>query len=616
MSESWTKTEVELLRRLYPDRTISVTEISSTLKKGVKAVHSKARRLGISRKAWTQADDDYLKNNYHRDEDVIRSIARALNRTERAVISRASRLGLLDQVNVWTDDEIELLRQIYLDPNYSVEMIQAALPGRTYNAIMTRAGILGLGSRRRAGLVRKHDFDLDYFESIDTPEKAYWLGFIYADGSLAPNNTLRIGLHKEAKKHLTKFAKAVGYTGKIRGPDKDGRYDLDLTSKKFAEDLRDKGVVENKTFIVRYPDFLSRELNRHFIRGVFDGDGTITTHKSRYRERVYEAPFMAIVGGAPRFLREVVSILSQEVGVKRVKTIQRKVRGESTGTWAFSYTGAPSLRVRDYLYHGATVFMESKRERFFSFDYGSSRPHDKLLQTERLKDLVESRGGKLLSEYSGYDGVVKLRCSRGHKWETAYKNLVAGKGWCGKCTKLEQRQRRLAKSEKPVHKALAEKGWSLISEYEGRTKEITVRCEHGRDFSGICRTIIAEGAVCPCNRGNTLESGLQNLRIRLKKLGWTLRSDYTGFFDKVTVQCKHGKQFRRVAGNIKPSSKCPCERKSSSGPKNVYPTASGRWYVYLSLGGQHVHLGTFDTVEEARNARDSARENFRSHSQD
>lgn len=32
---------------------------------------------------------------------------------------------------------------------------------------------------------RRHTLDATYFDQIDTPEKAYWLGFVWADGGLS-----------------------------------------------------------------------------------------------------------------------------------------------------------------------------------------------------------------------------------------------------------------------------------------------------------------------------------------------------------------------------------------------------------------------------------------------
>ena len=61
-----------------------------------------------------------------------------------------------------------------------------------------------------------HTFNKDYFEEIDTEEKAYWLGFIYADGSINPSkNGLEISLKYSDKTHLQKFKKSIKYSRDI-----------------------------------------------------------------------------------------------------------------------------------------------------------------------------------------------------------------------------------------------------------------------------------------------------------------------------------------------------------------------------------------------------------------
>jgi len=402
-----------------------------------------------------------------------------------------------------------------------------------------------------------------------------------------------------------KFAKAVDYYGPVRGPNPEGRYDLDIGHPKFAADLRDKGVIEAKTFKVKYPPFLSQELNRHFIRGVFDGDGTITTHRSRYKETIYESPFMAIVGGVPEFLREIVRILASEVGVKNVKVLQRSVRGEKTGTWAFSYTGAPAMRIRDYLYRDADTFMECKREKFFSFDYSQKRPHDTKLQNDRLKAMIESKGGTLRSDYEGYYGRVKVECDRGHVWRSRYSIVKAGK-WCPKCRDERNVERTLRRGKQHLERCLEERGWRLESEYLGLTNDVSIRCQHGVVFAVKAGTATTDTALCDCDRTNTLEHGRARLERLLKTKGWKLASEYTGFFKYVEVVCQHGDRFRRIAGNIKPGSKCECEKRGSSSYVGVYLLPSGRWQAQVRRDGRLVRIGTFDDPEEAARARDDA----------
>lgn len=127
-------------------------------------------------------------------------------------------------------------------------------------------------------------FDQHYFDVIDTPAKAYWLGFLYADGCNQPNtNTVHITLKADDSSHLEKAALAIEYPPqnikKYSSKLGDREYPtaaLRLHSKYLCSQLIKLGCPPAKSFIVQYPDWLDTSLNHHFIRGLFDGDGCIT----------------------------------------------------------------------------------------------------------------------------------------------------------------------------------------------------------------------------------------------------------------------------------------------------------------------------------------------------
>ena len=506
--------------------------------------------------------------------------------------------------NAWSKGEDNLLTEIYLKPGFEPKDIMERLPNRTWTAIVLRASHLQLGSRRKQGFVRKYKFDFNFFEQIDNAEKAYWLGFIFADGSLR-HNTLRFGLVVEGKIHLQKLASILHYTGPLRYYPSVGSWNLELTHPKFAKDLRDKGVVERKTWLVSYPNFLPKTLHRHFIRGVFDGDGSITTGTTKYRDRIYKTPYMNICGAVPEFLQAIVDILSSEVGVGQVKVSRRKYRGQQTGTWAFSYSGTPSLRIRDYLYKEGGVYMNCKRDAFYSFGYSSKRPQDKQHQYERVNNLVQEKGGTLLSDYAGYRQQITIRCKEGHVWKTKVRTLKEG-AWCPKCRDKKSALKHLQVGKGNLLKWIASKGWQLLSDYKGNEENIMLKCEHGKTFTMMARSVKYEHAQCDCIRTNTLSYGKSKLINYLKEKGWELVSDYNGTFEYVKLRCQHGKDFSRLPANLKSYSKCECIKTAGSGFRGVYLTHSGMWQARIRHNGNEIFLGTFPTKEQSAKMRDKA----------
>lgn len=138
---------------------------------------------------------------------------------------------------------------------------------------------------RRAGReiikCKRYKINQDFFETIDTEEKAYWLGFISADGCVT-NRHLRIQLALKDEGHLEKFTKSINSNHPIQRNDRYCPvYDkirfgnlLIIANKKLVSDLKDKGVIQNKSLVLE-PYFVPTELERHYWRGFIDGDGCL-----------------------------------------------------------------------------------------------------------------------------------------------------------------------------------------------------------------------------------------------------------------------------------------------------------------------------------------------------
>lgn len=135
------------------------------------------------------------------------------------------------------------------------------------------------------------DYNNRYFQYIDTPEKAYWLGFIYADGYVVENKENRnhevgIELNGVDTEHLQKFADTLGKGIIVKHRDSrdrviDGNFVkggidnafIRIFSAPMFRDLTNHGVVPNKTYKDDLPIF--NEYFIDFLRGFFDGDGSV-----------------------------------------------------------------------------------------------------------------------------------------------------------------------------------------------------------------------------------------------------------------------------------------------------------------------------------------------------
>lgn len=164
---------------------------------------------------------------------------------------------------------------------------------------------------------RKYHFNLDFFETIDTEEKAYWLGFLYADGYVSHTGYIRIALQEQDLEHIKKFRTAIEANEvTIKHNQKTKSYSIDCCSIKMARDLAKKGCFQNKSLTLTFPieDIVPNHLIHHFMRGYFDGDGCISGTKT---------PSFSVLG-TKDFLDKYEDILINNIKCKKNKRIHKK----------------------------------------------------------------------------------------------------------------------------------------------------------------------------------------------------------------------------------------------------------------------------------------------------
>lgn len=130
---------------------------------------------------------------------------------------------------------------------------------------------------------RKYYFDEKYFDKIDDEHKAYWLGFIYADGCHnIKKHSLSIVLQEQDSDLLWDFYKDIR-CDKIVQRYYNYKYhrfyaSVYIQHPHLTQALLNKGVFQNKSFKITFPseNVIPKELLRHFVRGYFDGDGSIS----------------------------------------------------------------------------------------------------------------------------------------------------------------------------------------------------------------------------------------------------------------------------------------------------------------------------------------------------
>jgi hypothetical protein len=149
-------------------------------------------------------------------------------------------------------------------------------------------------------IYRHHpNIKIDYFKDIDTKEKAYWLGFIYADGFITRDrNILRFGMGISEKDEIIidKFCKAIDLNPNYKQyVHQDNTVRIRIANNRFSKNLENHGVIvgSEKSKNIKLPELKNTDLDLAFLLGHFDGDGTtgtsrITTGSKQFLEQIIE----------------------------------------------------------------------------------------------------------------------------------------------------------------------------------------------------------------------------------------------------------------------------------------------------------------------------------------
>lgn len=237
----------------------------------------------------------------------------------------------------------------------------------TINAFFRRHRIESFGTQYRA--------NFRYFKEIDCEEKAYFLGFIFADGCIH-RNSLIIGLSSVDKEILIKFKKIMNSNHKIA----DGQtvcslnnavtyYSrLVITHKYLIKDLIKCGVDYRKTETMIFPK-ISDDLIRHFIRGYFDGDGSFSVYNSfNKKKNISEVKYTFSLEGTPPFLESVRSYIDKSLDLSINSKLRYRNKGSNSCVCSLRTSGkARTLKFLNWIYSDSSIYLDRKYNKWLHY---------------------------------------------------------------------------------------------------------------------------------------------------------------------------------------------------------------------------------------------------------
>lgn len=204
--------------------------------------------------------------------------------------------------------------------------------------------------------IKMQKYDKQFFNIIDTQKKAYWLGFILADGCIykksnsKDSHIFEFRLATKDYSHLEKFCQDIKTNTKPRINNNRAR--LFLCYSELCKSLISKGCIPRKTFVLVFPKFLKKQLYSHFIRGYWDGDGSVYRNKSFIGWNLV---------GNKAFLENVAKILRK---VSKAKLTVFKVKR----SYLISCYGRFKIfKILDWLYKNSKIHLDRKYQRYILY---------------------------------------------------------------------------------------------------------------------------------------------------------------------------------------------------------------------------------------------------------
>ena len=202
---------------------------------------------------------------------------------------------------------------------------------------------------------RRYNFNQKYFDKIDTKNKAYLLGFIWADGSIG-NNTLSIILHEKDNEILEFFKKKLETETNITKVKNKPHNRISICSKYMVNSLLKLGCNYNKTFNLKMPN-LKDELMSHFIRGFMDGDGGIHIQTRINKKKEIRKYLSVYFVGTIDMMNSLNNIFNTSYNINLHNNAYHLKIGKQKDC----------LRILNWIYLDAELYMSRKYEKYIEF---------------------------------------------------------------------------------------------------------------------------------------------------------------------------------------------------------------------------------------------------------
>lgn len=317
----------------------------------------------------------------------------------------------MSQKRTYTKEETDLMIKMYKDGETYKKI--ADIIHTKQSKVSSYLKSMGYGKRPKNTL-KYHDFlsasrknkvDENFFDTINTELKAYWLGFLYADGYVhkkydkngkEKGGSIELTLKSDDKYHIQNFLDDINSSATIADKTitlEDKKYNANRTcvsSIKMVNDLIKHGCFEKKSLILQPPTTVPEELINHFIRGYFDGDGCVCFYPENYN-------YTYSILGTKDFLEFIVD--------KANLTSYKIISFENKKCFELrTYSKKCAEIFHNYLYENKSIYLERKYQKSLAMMKWCGL-NDGRTYTQKMADLLDCKlffDDKNISDFDCY----------------------------------------------------------------------------------------------------------------------------------------------------------------------------------------------------------------------
>lgn len=262
-----------------------------------------------------------------------------------------------NEINIYKEE----IRRLYYDERMSLEKVASTI-GINMHTIWSAMKRWSFECRN-LGDSHNLQFDKKFFDVIDTEQKAYFLGFIAADGNVH-KKTFQIGLNKRDEHILLSLKEALKAEYNVK-TEREVVRRFTITNPYFTDALKRKGIVERKTFVLEFPseEIVPSHLLRHYLRGYFDGDGCIKfIIEKQYNKIHWCFEVISNLNFITGYAKAINSLIQRdsEPAIRKEKRRVNPIYYFSIGSSSDTILN----KLYELFYKDATVYLFRKKEKF------------------------------------------------------------------------------------------------------------------------------------------------------------------------------------------------------------------------------------------------------------